>query len=209
LEYQCKTKEKASMDKHLVKDNPSLEKNYLFKQNQENIDTCEQAANEPKFALENINIQQRNDPSKVVSDEDSKKVQEGSLAEEYPEQIPSQPAVIDVENPKQIINVKTITNYFSLYGRNLHDLKPNDTGKISCTDCSHSSVKRTDVAMHILTKHVDMRLKCDECSMIFNGLHPLQYHKRAIHEGLSFSCVICPYKGSTRTNLRKHVTKHH
>ena len=115
----------------------------------------------------------------------------------------------DSEYPKQIITKTTVEHYFTLSGRDIDELAVNETGRVCCSECGQTANKRADVAIHILTKHDKIQLQCDECPMICNGLYSLQYHQRTVHEGRIYSCNICPYKGSTNTNLKKHVLTYH
>ena len=103
----------------------------------------------------------------------------------------------------------SIKECYSLIGRDYYDIKPAANGKFSCTDCNYGSKWRTDLAKHFLNNHVDIKLQCDECPKEFNSFNALQYHKRAVHEGIYFSCDICPNKGTTKSNLRRHIMKYH
>ena len=103
----------------------------------------------------------------------------------------------------------TIKDYYALSGRDFYDLKPDENGKFSCTDCKYVNKKRIDLAKHSLNKHVNMKIQCEDCSNEFTGIQSLQYHKKIIHEGRYFPCDICPYKGTTKNNLKTHVMKYH
>ena len=115
----------------------------------------------------------------------------------------------DSEYPKQIITKTTVEHYFTLSGRDIDDLAVNETGKVCCSECGQTANKRADTAIHILTKHDKIKLQCDKCQEICNGLYALQYHQRTVHEGRIYSCTICPYKGSTNTNVKRHMLKYH
>ena len=103
----------------------------------------------------------------------------------------------------------TIKDCYSLSGRDLYDLMPDENGLFSCTDCSYKQRARLDVARHCLSRHVNLKLECDDCTQHFRGFNSLQHHKRIVHEGVQYVCDNCPYKGNTRNNLHRHIIKYH
>ena len=84
----------------------------------------------------------------------------------------------------------------------------------SCDQCDFESIKSSALLKHKESVHndseetINRRLQCDQCEKSFSLPRSLKDHKLRIHEGVTFNCNQCDYKGS-RKSLSRHKNKFH
>ena len=52
-------------------------------------------------------------------------------------------------------------------------------------------------------------LQYNQCFKYFGNFSNLQQHKNSAHEGVRHPCYQCEYKGTTKSNLKRHKHKAH
>ena len=55
----------------------------------------------------------------------------------------------------------------------------------------------------------DKTYPCDQCDYKATYACNLTSHKRTVHQGLYYSCTLCPYKSSRKDRLNKHIASKH
>ena len=56
-------------------------------------------------------------------------------------------------------------------------------------------------------KNDENGLQCDQCLKFFNNLRNLQHHTTSKHLGIRYPCDNCEYKGTTKSNLKRHMQR--
>nr|CAI5821522.1 unnamed protein product [Callosobruchus analis] len=105
---------------------------------------------------------------------------------------------------------------------NDHTLKkhPESIGSVSskniyeCTQCSFKTVKRSDLARHML-KHPETANQCVHCNATFKSKPALVDHTLRKHPDSvgsisirTYECTHCAYKTCMKRNFAKHILKH-
>ena len=55
----------------------------------------------------------------------------------------------------------------------------------------------------------DKTYPCDQCDYKATYACNLTSHKRTVHQGLYYSCTLCPFKSSRKDRLNKHIASKH
>ena len=71
----------------------------------------------------------------------------------------------------------------------------------------HNNVDRKDLQFN---HPIELNpYKCNDCEKTFRGGSGLSQHNKAVHEGVTFDCSYCDYRAKLRTNLKRHIGRHH
>lgn len=76
-----------------------------------------------------------------------------------------------------------------------------------CEECGKALASKGALSRHQVT-HTDARpLKCSDCSKCFKDLPGLKKHSET-HSTVSFECLLCGHRSTTRYTLREHMLVH-
>ena len=50
-----------------------------------------------------------------------------------------------------------------------------------CTDCGYARERKSDIRRHVERKHIEMRVACNLCSMLFSTRLSLKEHMKYKH----------------------------
>ncbi|KAG7188555.1 hypothetical protein KM043_008187 [Ampulex compressa] len=82
-----------------------------------------------------------------------------------------------------------------------------------CAECNNAFYTKHSLRQHML-RHAGKKFKCElpGCPTVLRTASELRSHRKSVHEaGASsrpFPCMDCPYAAKTKTQLRRHRTKH-
>ena len=67
----------------------------------------------------------------------------------------------------------------------------------------------TDSEERLEAKNDQNRFQCNQCFKQFSNLGQMQQHTTSAHLGITHPCDNCEYKGTTKSNLERHIQKVH
>ena len=73
-------------------------------------------------------------------------------------------------------------NLFESYEKILKEIKPNNFGKYSCTECDYEIKMKGSLRRHYVAKHVGIIFKCGKCSKELTSQSGLKSHMEYVHE---------------------------
>ena len=79
-----------------------------------------------------------------------------------------------------------------------------------CDKCDYTGATLRNLKRHKNKQHTDTIVQCEHCSQTFKNKNALGMHKLRNHTGdAGLPCTLCPYKGKTSNDLKKHhLTAH-
>merc|ERR1719186_677508 len=78
-----------------------------------------------------------------------------------------------------------------------------------CNKCEYQAKTKSNLNVHIRSKHLGVSYQCDVCQKSFTQRGNLNIHKDSVHEKKVYSCNVCEAKFSAPTNLSAHKSKYH
>ena len=76
-------------------------------------------------------------------------------------------------------------------------------------DTSQFAIENMMSLTPTVTVDGDKTYPCDQCDYKATYACNLTSHKRTVHQGLYYSCTLCPYKSSRKDRLNKHIASKH
>ena len=86
------------------------------------------------------------------------------------------------------------------------------TGEYSCqnTKCEYKSVTKSNVKVHIRTKHLNLRsYQCKDCAYAARNMQSLKWHISGVHENNTLICPECGFVTKWLTSLNGHIKTVH
>ena len=99
-----------------------------------------------------------------------------------------------------------------------HEIEKHKGTKQNCTECDFSNYFSSKIRKHFKLVHLRIPRRksarsCDECDFkteMVIGWDSLKHHKESVHEGIVYTCKICPnYTTTNRETFRGHNDKRH
>ena len=80
-----------------------------------------------------------------------------------------------------------------------------------CEMCNFSTFIKVKLEQHTNIKHLGMKedTPCDQCDYNPKDKRNLTKHKKAVHEGVRYSCNFCEYKAKWQQCLSDHIASIH
>ena len=82
-------------------------------------------------------------------------------------------------------------------------------GNIDNIDTSQFAIENMMSLTPTVSVDGDKTYPCDQCDYKATYACNLTSHKRTVHQGLYYSCTLCPYKSSRKDRLNKHIANKH
>ena len=99
-----------------------------------------------------------------------------------------------------------------------HEVEKHKGTKQNCTECDFSNHYASKIRKHFKIVHLKIPRRlysrsCDECDFkteMVKGWDSLKHHKESVHEGIVYTCKICPnYKTNNHVTFRHHNNSCH
>ena len=99
-----------------------------------------------------------------------------------------------------------------------HEVEKHIGTKQKCTECDFSNHFSSKIRKHFKLIHLKIPRRlysrsCDECDFkteMVKGWDSLKHHKESVHEGIVYTCKICPnYKTNNHVTFRHHNNNCH
>ena len=93
-----------------------------------------------------------------------------------------------------------------------HIEKVHEKIRYKCNICDGEFTRTSTLKKHVTAKHSKSDqniLSCEQCEYKTTRKDAMNRHVRAMHEGKRFRCLLCPFSGYEKPDLKRHILKKH
>ena len=92
----------------------------------------------------------------------------------------------------------------------IHTQATHEGVRFPCNLCSYKATRIANLSSHKKHRHEGAIYSCKECDHRSGSSAGLKYHTRSVHDGekKSQKCAQCEYSCYSRSDLKKHMSRH-